>query len=72
MGELEGGSPSKWGRTTKAGHPREAGGWDPGTQNKLEFVSSAYKCPGVGRGENLRTEGEAATRLGSSCWEQRL
>lgn len=75
---LAGVYPSKWGRTTKADHPREKGGWDPGTLNRVEFVSSLqHHHPATGRGENLRTEGEAATQeaavgSGSSCWEQRL
>lgn len=58
--------------------PREKGGWDPGTLDRVEFVSSLqHHHPATGRGENLRTEGEAATQgaaagSGSSCWEQRL
>lgn len=58
--------------------PREKGGRDPGTLNRVEFVSSLqHHHPATGRGENLRTEGEAATQgaaagSGSSCWEQRL
>lgn len=74
VGELERGYPSKWGRTTKAGHPRERGrGWDPGTLNSVEFVSAMYASAlawGEVRARKLRGRPSpqgAAVGSGSSC-----
>ena len=74
VGELERGYPSKWEKTTKAGHPRERGrGWDPGTLNSVEFVSSMHTSAlawGEVRARKLRGRPSpqgVAMGSGSSC-----